>query len=94
MEPAKRNEVAGYDLADKAFYGKPLQTIRKGLEQHLVSSGRANPDLAPTATYLLAPPELLVKDIPNYVTYGSPSWFSLKVTAAFIEAKSPAVAQT
>lgn len=89
MEPAKRNEVAGYDLADKAFYGKPLQTIRKGLEQHLVSSGRANPDLAPTAAYLLAPPELLVKDIPNYVTYGSPSWFSLKVTAAFIEAKSP-----
>ncbi|MEN5151505.1 hypothetical protein [Pseudomonas orientalis] len=89
MEPAKRNEVAGYDLADKAFYGKPLQNIRKGLEQHLVSSGRANPDLAPTAAYLLAPPELLVKDIPNYVTYGSPSWLSLKVTAAFIEAKSP-----
>ncbi|AUZ46656.1 hypothetical protein [Pseudomonas orientalis] len=92
MEPAKRNEVAQYDLADKAFHGRPLENIRQGLEEHLVSSGRATPDLAPTAAYLLlsrAAPELLVKDIPSYVTYGSPSWFSLKSTVAFIEAKSP-----
>ncbi|AZE83755.1 hypothetical protein C4J98_2342 [Pseudomonas orientalis] len=92
LKPANRNEVAEYDLADKAFYGRPLQNIRQGLQEHLISTGRTTPDLAPTAAYLLlsrAAPELLVKDIPSYVTYGSPSWFSLKSTVALIEAKSP-----
>ncbi|WP_248750058.1 hypothetical protein [Pseudomonas sp. MWU15-20650] len=92
LDPTKRNEVAGFDLADKAFYGKPLQEIHTQLFVHLKATKRATQKYAGAATHLLlsqAAPELLVSNIPSNVTYGSPSWFSLKTTVAFIEAKSP-----
>ncbi|MDQ0703555.1 hypothetical protein QF043_002347 [Pseudomonas sp. W3I7] len=92
LDPNKRNEVAGFDLADKAFYGKPLEQIHTKLFVHLKTTKRATQKYAAVASHLLlsqAAPELLVKNIPSSVTYGSPTWFSLKTTVAFIEAKSP-----
>jgi len=89
---SKRNEIAGFDLANKRFYGQPLSQIRQALTDHLAESERTPARMAPVAAYMLlssAAPELLVKDIPVDVTYGSPTWASLKATVAFIEAKSP-----
>lgn len=90
--PKKANQTAGFDLADKAFHGKPLDTIKHALVEHLVQTRRASQEMAPVAAHLLlasAAPELQVKDIPKDVTYGSPAWFSLKATVAYIEAKHP-----
>lgn len=90
--PKKANHTAGFDLADKAFHGKPLDTIKQALVEHLVQTRRASQEMAPVAAHLLlasAAPELQVKDIPKDVTYGSPTWFSLKATVAYIEAKQP-----
>ena len=39
-------------------------------------------------------PELLVKDVPDHVTYGSPGWVSLKSIVAKAEMRSPGVAAT
>lgn len=89
---SKRNEIAGFNLANKRFYGQPLSQIKQALTDHLAESERTPARMAPVAAYMLlssAAPELLVKDIPVDVTYGSPTWASLKATVACIEAKSP-----
>lgn len=89
---SKRNQCADFDLADKRFYGQPLADIKRAFTNHLTDTHRTTSRMAPVAAYMLlssAAPELLVKGIPADVTYGSPTWFSLKATVAFIEAKSP-----
>ena len=89
---SKRNECAGFDLAAPRFYGQPLSHIKQALIPHLAESGRCTARMAPVAAFMLlssAAPELLVKDIPADVTYGSPAWATLKATVAYIEAKSP-----
>lgn len=88
------NHVAGYNLADDRFNGKPLETIKQGLVDHLIKLKRVSAEMAPVAAHLLlarAAPELLVKDIPNKVTYGSAAWVALKAAVARIEAYSPGV---
>lgn len=89
---SKRNQCADFDLADKHFYGQPLANIKRAFTHHLADTNRTTSRMAPVAAHMLlssAAPELLVKGIPADVTYGSPTWFSLKTTVAFIEAKSP-----
>lgn len=88
----KRNQTAQFNLADERFHGKPLSDIKQGLIDHLTESHRCTQEMAPVGAHLLlssAAPELLVKDVPAEVTYGSPAWFLLKTTVALIEAKSP-----
>jgi hypothetical protein len=88
------NHVAGYNLADDRFNGKPLETIKQGLADHLIKLRRVSAQMAPVAAHLLlarAAPELLVKDIPNNVTYGSTAWVALKAAVARIEAYSPGI---
>nr|WP_315414549.1 hypothetical protein [uncultured Pseudomonas sp.] len=88
----KPNHVAGYNLADDRFSGKPLGTIKQGLADHLVQLNRVSPELAPVAAHLLlarAAPELLVQNIPNDVSYGSTAWVAFKAAVARIETYSP-----
>ncbi len=88
----KATQVAGFDLARKAHWGKPLSGIREGLVAHLTAQHQATPGMANVGAYLLLArkaPELLIKDIPDNVTYGSPTWVSLSVAAAVIEARTP-----
>lgn len=88
------NHVAGYNLADDRFNGKPLETIKQGLADHLIKLRRVSAEMAPVAAHLLlarAAPELLVKNIPNNVTYGSTAWVALKAAVARIEAYSPGI---
>jgi hypothetical protein len=88
----KPNHVAGYNLADGRFNGKSLGTIKQGLVDHLIKLKRVTVELAPIAAHLLlarAAPELLVKNIPNDVTYGSTAWVTFKAAVARIETYSP-----
>lgn len=93
-----RNKVAGYDLAQSSHWGKPLSDVKKGLTQHLIHNASVHfQNMAPIAAYLLlsqTAPEVLVKDIPDKVTYGSHTWVSLKTAVARIEAEAPGKSST
>lgn len=85
-------KVADFDLTQTEHWGKPTSAIRDGLSAHLVKQGDATPAMATVAAHLLLArkaPELLIKDLPESVTYGSPAWVSLSVAAATIEAQTP-----
>ncbi len=93
-KPGEKNKVAGFDLSARENWGKPLSFVLKGLTDHLSKSYGGN---APVAAYLPLShhaPELLVKDVPDHVTYGSPGWVSLKSIVAKAEMRSPGVAAT
>ncbi|WP_240520874.1 hypothetical protein [Pseudomonas lactis] len=93
-KPDEKNKVAGFDLSARENWGKPLSFVLKGLTEHLRKSYGNN---APVAAYLLLShhaPELLVKGVPDNVTYGSPAWVSLKAIVAKTEMRSPGLAVT
>ncbi len=87
--PEEKNRLAGFDLSQREHWGKPLSVVAHGLTEHLRRSYGKN---APVAAYLLLShhaPELLVKDIPDDVSYGSPAWVSLKSIVAKAEYRAP-----
>ncbi|WP_421551827.1 membrane-targeted effector domain-containing toxin [Pseudomonas yamanorum] len=87
-----RNKVAGFDLSQKRYWGKPASAIVAGLRKHLTDTGKTSPANASLGTHLLlmrAAPQLLIKDIPDSVVYGSQAWANLCIAAAAIEAKAP-----
>ena len=86
------NKVAGFDLSSPDLGGKPLSEVVKALTEHLANPETPAADFAPVRAFALLArhaPELLVKEIPDSVTYGSPSWISLKAAVARIEAQAP-----
>ena len=86
------NKVAGFDLSSLDLGGKPLREVVKALTEHLANPETPAADFAPVRAYALLArhaPELLVKEVPESVTYGSPSWISLKAAVARIEAQAP-----
>lgn len=87
-----RNTVAGFDLAQSEHWGKPASAIFPTLSKHLSEQGHATAEMANVGAYLMLArkaPELLIKDIPSNVTYGSPAWVNLSIAAATIEAQTP-----
>ncbi|QLG96437.1 hypothetical protein HZF02_15845 [Pseudomonas yamanorum] len=94
LEP-RRNSVAGFDLAKEQHWGKPASFIINSLGCHLVSEGKATNATAKLATHLLlvrAAPELLVRDIPASVVYGSQAWANFSIAVAKVEAEAPGTA--
>ncbi|MGY2231117.1 hypothetical protein ACW9IX_18040 [Pseudomonas tolaasii] len=94
LKPDEKNKVAGFDLSAREHWGKPLSSVVAGLNRHLSKSYGHN---APIAAYLLLShhaPELLVKHLPDHVTYGSPAWVSLKSIVAKAEMRTPGLAVT
>lgn len=86
------NKVAGFDLSSPDLGGKPMSEVVKALTEHLANPETPAADFAPVRAFALLArhaPELLVKEIPDSVTYGSPSWISLKAAVARIEAQAP-----
>lgn len=86
------HHVAGFDLAATENYGQPVSVIQQRLIDHLVSTHKASPEMAPVAAMILlsrAAPELQIKGTPPNVTYGSLAWVSLKAAVARIEATNP-----
>lgn len=87
-----RNTVAGFDLAQSEHWGKPASAIFPTLSKHLSEQGHATAEMANVGAYLMLArkaPELLIKDIPSNVTYGSPASVNLSIAAATIEAQTP-----
>ncbi|WP_156338133.1 membrane-targeted effector domain-containing toxin [Pseudomonas sp. MIACH] len=86
------NTVANFDLAQQSHWGKPASAVLGNLSAHLETEGYATPAMANVGAYLLLArkaPELLIKDIPANVTYGSAAWVNLSIAAATIEAWTP-----
>lgn len=87
-----RNHVAGFDLASEQHWGKAPSDIVNRLSLHLVKEGRATHATARFAAHLLlarVAPQLLVKEIPAALTYGSQAWASFCIAAAAVEAQAP-----
>ncbi|MBA1296322.1 hypothetical protein G7025_23455 [Pseudomonas lurida] len=92
MHPNEKNKLAGYDLSQRDNWGKPLSSVVKGLTDHLALTYGRN---APVVAHLLLShhaPELLVKDVPDTVTYGSPAWVGLKTIVAKANFHTPGAA--
>jgi hypothetical protein len=92
IENPQRNSVAGFDLADKQHWGKPVSSVFKKLREHLIKELFSNPEMAGLGAHLLLArnaPMYLIKDIPDGVKYGGPAWFNLAVATEMIEAQSP-----
>ncbi|WP_421560375.1 hypothetical protein [Pseudomonas sivasensis] len=89
---ASRGYVAGISTLGPNVYGKPVAGIVKDLSDYLVSSGQASsPEKAALQAHLLLAsrtPELLVKDIPESLTFGSHSWVSFVTAVGRLEAKA------
>ena len=92
MPPPHAKMVAGFDLAQQSHWGKPASALFDHLSAHLSRTHRTTPEMAKAGAYLLLArkaPELLIKDLPANLTYGSPAWVSLSIAAATIEAQTP-----
>lgn len=88
----KRNQVAGYDLAQSSNWGKPPSDVVESVNNYLLTKGRVTTDSAKLATHMLfrrAAPQYLIKDIPKSVTIGSLAWVNLTIAAAAVEAELP-----
>ncbi|WP_411388590.1 hypothetical protein [Pseudomonas sp. MPB23] len=74
-------------------YGKSASAIVEAVVRDMDETGRASsPETARLLTHLLLAsraPELLVKDIPNKVTFGSHSWVALATAVRRLEAQAP-----
>ncbi|WP_460164782.1 membrane-targeted effector domain-containing toxin [Pseudomonas sp. S1_G07] len=85
-------QLAGFELTGEQNWGKPASALLASLSEHLSEEGITTAEMAKVGAYLLLArkaPELLIKDIPASVTYGSPAWVSLSIAAATIEAQTP-----
>jgi hypothetical protein len=92
VEDPQRNQVAGFDLADRQHWGKPVAQVADKLRTHLISDLTCSPKMAGLGAYALLAcnaPLFLIKDIPADVKYGGLAWFNLAVAAATIEGQSP-----
>lgn len=92
IDEPNKTKVAGFDLVQRSHWGKPACAIVDNLSKHLETEGYTTSGMAKVGAYLLlarTAPELLIKDVPANVTYGSPAWVSLSIAAATIEHQTP-----
>ncbi|WP_434766602.1 hypothetical protein [Pseudomonas triticicola] len=91
-EHTHRNSVAGFDLASRQRWGKPISAISGQLRDYLVKERGCAPEVAGLGAYALlirSAAVFLIKNIPDDVRYGGPAWFNLAVAASIIEAHTP-----
>lgn len=87
-----RTTAAGYNFADAELSGKSASFIRNAMADHLIKMKKATPRTAALAVAVLLSrkaPHLLVKDIPEQVTFGSHTWVSFTTAVARLEAQAP-----
>ncbi len=88
----QQKTVAGADLAGADNFGHSTLSIRNRLSQYLTANKAIPARLASTVSHLLlqgTAPHLLVKDVPNKVTLGSPEWFNFTAAVNRIEWTAP-----
>jgi hypothetical protein len=92
VENPQRNQVAGFDLAGRQHWGKPVSEVAGKLRDHLIKELACSPKMAGLGAYALLAcnaPLFLIKDLPPGVKYGGLAWFNLAVAAATIEGRTP-----
>ncbi|KWU52901.1 hypothetical protein [Pseudomonas palleroniana] len=94
LYPDKKNRVGGYDLSRRENWGMPLSFVVEGLTRHLSRSFGRNAAIAAYVLLSHHAPEMLVKGVPDNVTYGSPAWVSLKAIVAKADMRAPGLAAT
>lgn len=84
--------VAGVDLMGIGNGGRGTRFINERFSQDLATRKAIPPHLAPVVSHLLlsgAAPQLLVKEVPQKVTLGSPEWYNFTAAVNQIEWKAP-----
>lgn len=92
IDTPQRNCFAGFDLASRQHWGKPISALFEQLREHLIQGLVCTPEVARLAAYALLArqaPVCLVQSIPDDVRYGGPAWFNLAVAVSIIEAQTP-----
>ena len=92
IDHAHPSAIASFNLAQEAHWGKPASAVVTSLSQHLIKKRKTSAAMASVGAYVLLArkaPELLIKDLPASVTYGSTAWLNLSIAAATIEAQTP-----
>ncbi|KRP47834.1 hypothetical protein SAMN04490190_1092 [Pseudomonas libanensis] len=87
-----RTTAAGFNFADAELSGKSASFIRNAMADHLVKMKKATPQTAALAVAVLLSrkaPHLLIKDVPEQVTFGSHTWVSFTTAVARLEAQAP-----
>ncbi len=85
---ARRNHVAGYDLAKDTNVGKKPSEVIADLERHLINNPKLDARTAPVAAYHFVSalaPEFQVKGLPDNLVCGSDVWAMLRLSVARIE---------
>lgn len=90
---SSRNRIAGFDLADPQLWGSTCTCVLHSVERALTVNHQVGELAAPLAAHLLLSgiaPELLVRGIPEWVTYMTgQEWVYFKHCAAYLEGKFP-----
>lgn len=92
IDTPQRNCFAGFDLASRPHWGKPISVMFGQLREHLIKALVSTAEVAGLAAFALLArhaPVFLVQNIPDDVRYGGPAWFNLAVAALIIEAQTP-----
>ena len=90
--PGEKRSISGFLLTDARNGGRTAFEIVQDLTHHLLDTGRSSTyEKAQLQAHVLLSsqaPELLVKDIPDGVKFGTPSWVSFATAVARIEAQA------
>ncbi|MGY2685877.1 membrane-targeted effector domain-containing toxin [Pseudomonas tolaasii] len=92
IDAAKRNQVAGFDLAALTHFGKRPAEVVRALAAHLITTGKTSKGTAELGARLLlarVAPQFLITDIPAGVSIGSQAWANLCLAVAGIEGETP-----
>ncbi|MBF6029602.1 hypothetical protein ICY20_17775 [Pseudomonas sp. P115] len=92
-----RNSIRGFALDHPDNFGKSPQTLIAALEKHLIDNAGVKDTDARTMSYLMllrVAPQLLVKDLPASLLYGSHEWAHFSAAVARIEQSAPGASAT
>jgi hypothetical protein len=88
---------AGYDLYSSRHMLNPPGTVRRELEEHLISQRGLNKVIAPLVAELVLAgmaPEYLVNDAPAQLKIATPGWVVLSQAVHFAETISPGISRS
>ncbi|MCK3838518.1 MULTISPECIES: hypothetical protein [Pseudomonas] len=93
---AQHKTVAGIDVMGAAYSGHSVESIREQFGRDLAAKKGIPANLAPAIARLMMSgmaPQLLVKEVPQYVTLGSPEWVNFTTAVNRIEWTAPGATQ-
>lgn len=93
----KPGEVAGYSIYQPTNMGRSFSQVRRDIERHLQHNKGLEPKLAVLAAQVClaqAAPEMLVRDVPESVSIGTPAWMELRLGCALADHNAPGTSRT